>query len=116
MHLAETTMLFIQAHPWLYYVLIIAIFAIIGVVIVTTPKKSTTAKNISSVKNISHIATSKDISAIAGDDLFATQLDLAKAYIEMDQHDLARKILKETLKSGTPAQQIEAHQLIAALT
>jgi pilus assembly protein FimV len=61
------------------------------------------------------MASSKDISAIAGDDLVSTQLDLAKAYMEMGQTNLAKRILNETLKVGDPAQKSAARQLIETL-
>jgi FimV-like protein len=58
---------------------------------------------------------SVDISAIAGDDVIATQLDLAKAYIEMNNIKLAKEILKKTLKKGNKNQKMEARYLLKAL-
>jgi pilus assembly protein FimV len=66
-------------------------------------------------QKITKMASSKDISAIAGDDLVSTQLDLAKAYMEMGQTNLAKRILNETLKVGDPAQKSAARQLIETL-
>src|SRR5438445_12840789 len=40
------------------------------------------------------------VSAIAGDDVITTQLDLARAYIEMDQKKLAKEILAQVIKQG----------------
>jgi FimV-like protein len=76
--------------------------------------KITTASLIPTDKTYS-IASSKDINAIAGDDVIATQLDLAKAYIEMDQKSLAKRILNNTLKCGNIAQKNAARQLIETL-
>lgn len=53
-----------------------------------------------------------DIAAIAGDDIIATQLDLARAYIETNQFPLARNVLAEVVRQGTMAQQEEAKQLL----
>ncbi|MEO8963898.1 MAG: FimV/HubP family polar landmark protein [Gammaproteobacteria bacterium] len=56
-------------------------------------------------------ATSEDIDAIAGDDVISTQLDLARALIEMDKKDLAMPILKEVMLRGDVLQKREAEQL-----
>ncbi len=56
-----------------------------------------------------------DITAIAGDDIMATQLDLARAYIETDQNDLAKKILEYVAEQGKTAQQNEARELLSLL-
>jgi FimV-like protein len=56
-----------------------------------------------------------DFTAIAGDNIATTQLDLAKAYIEMGQKPQAKKILKQTCKTGNPAQKDTARQLLKAL-
>lgn len=61
------------------------------------------------------IIRSQDIKAIAGDDIMATQLDLARAYMELDKKGLARKILEHVIQYGNPTQQVEARELIAAL-
>lgn len=59
--------------------------------------------------------SSQDISAIAGDDVIATQLDLARAYIESDRKPLAKKILEHVSKFGKIAQQREAQNLLVSL-
>lgn len=60
--------------------------------------------------------TSSDIQAIAGGDVMITQLDLARAFIEMEKKSLAREILNDVKAKGTVAQQQEAQQLIAELS
>ena len=57
----------------------------------------------------------KDLTAIAGDDVFATQLDLARAYIETGSGKLARAILQRVLKQGGKADQQEAQRLLSTL-
>jgi FimV-like protein len=57
--------------------------------------------------------TDGELQAIAGDDLIATQLDLARAYIETANADLAKSILKKVLKQGNKGQQDEARELLA---
>jgi FimV-like protein len=59
--------------------------------------------------------TSRNFNAIAGDDVMATQLDLAKAYIEMGQKDLAITILKNVKRKGNDSQFAEAERLIKTL-
>lgn len=56
-----------------------------------------------------------NFTAIAGDDLIATQLDLARAYIETDKRDLAKSILKTVTKQGNQAQKDEAQELLSYL-
>lgn len=54
-----------------------------------------------------------ELNAIAGDDVIATQLDLARAYIETANIDLAKSILKAVLKQGNKGQQDEARELLS---
>lgn len=56
------------------------------------------------------IITSHDINAIAGDDAIATQLDLARAYIETGRQQLAKNILSYVVKQGSIVQQQEAQR------
>jgi FimV-like protein len=63
-------------------------------------------------KNTSFTISSHDINAIAGDDVIATQLDLARAYIETGRKQLAKKILIYVLTQGTVNQQQEAQRLL----
>ncbi len=53
-----------------------------------------------------------DVAAIAGDDLLATQLDLARAYIETGKIQAAKNILEQVLAQGDVVQQKEAKQLL----
>ena len=48
-----------------------------------------------------------------GEDKLATQLDLARAYIELRNHDAAKKILKEVLAKGNHAHKQAARALLA---
>lgn len=59
-----------------------------------------------------HIITSQDIRAIAGEDMISTQLDLARAYIEIGKKQLAKKILDHAIKQGNLSQRQQAHQLM----
>lgn len=54
-----------------------------------------------------------DMTAIAGDDVFTTQLDLAKALIEINNNKSAKKILKMVKRQGNIAQKTEAKQLLS---
>lgn len=53
-----------------------------------------------------------DLNAIAGENLFSTQLDLARAYIETDHPHLAKEILDAVLLHGTDTQRQEAQRLL----
>jgi FimV-like protein len=58
---------------------------------------------------------SEDMRAIAGDDVLATQLDLARAYMETDHKDLAKDILEMIRVQGTSHQRNEAQRLLAQI-
>lgn len=58
---------------------------------------------------------SYDYSVIAGDDVIATQLDLARAYIETGKSYLAKNILESVIKQGSDAQQKEAQYLLGCI-
>ena len=55
---------------------------------------------------------SHDFTAIAGDDVVATQLDLARAYIETGKKSLAEEILNHVVTQGNAIQQAEAERLL----
>lgn len=57
-----------------------------------------------------------ELSAIAGDDLVATQLDLARAYLEIENHTAAAKLLEMVCDQGSQAQQEEAMHLITHIS
>lgn len=57
----------------------------------------------------------EDLTAIAGDDVIATQLDLARAYIETGSGKLAHAILKRVMQQGGKAEQQEAQRLLSTL-
>lgn len=54
----------------------------------------------------------EDLTAISGDDVLSTQLDLARAYIETGSKQLAADILKMVVKQGNVEQQKEARTLL----
>jgi FimV-like protein len=56
-----------------------------------------------------------DFSAIAGEDVVTTQLDLARAYLETGKSFLAAEILNNVIKQGNAIQRAEAQQLMKSL-
>lgn len=92
--------------------------AFIIVVVFLLPKRPKTSQR--KIKNTgpqsSYVITSHDIKAIAGDDVMTTQLDLARAYIEMHKTTLAKQILVHVIEHGDADQQQEARQLLIGLT
>lgn len=54
----------------------------------------------------------KDIEMVAGEDVVTTQLDLARAYMEMGKNNLAKSILYHVSKQGKPEQKQEAERLL----
>jgi len=78
-------------------------------------KKARTMQAVKATTSPKLVITSSDISAIAGDDVIATQLDLARAYIETGRFLLAKKILDHVRDHGNDVQQVEAQQLLSSI-
>lgn len=57
-------------------------------------------------------SSKEDFSQLAGEDVIATKLDLAMAYINMEDYESSREILNEILEGGTPKQKEEAKRLL----
>lgn len=57
----------------------------------------------------------QDMQAIAGDDVFTTQLDLARAYIELGHQKLAKQILEHVINQGDDNQKQAAQALLSTL-
>jgi FimV-like protein len=72
-------------------------------------------ENYAAAPRSNYTVTSQDIKAIAGDDIMTTQLDLARAYIEMDKKPLAKKILEHVIEHGEMIQKTAARELIKNL-
>lgn len=100
----------------LFLALCISLLVLSIVLYVTRRKTKPVFANAPSVLEpaVSLIAAN-DISAIAGDDAIATQLDLARAYIEADKKILAKKMLSQILQEGTHSQQQQAARLFLLL-
>lgn len=73
----------------------------------TAPIQSNTSQ-----KKSPYTVSNRDIEMVAGDDVFTTQLDLARAYMEIGKKNLAKSILSHVSKQGSPAQQQEALRLM----
>jgi FimV-like protein len=96
----------------IYLVIVTTFFSLVMVFLVLvlfmTRRKKT--------KSTSHKEAPIDFEAIAGEDVITTQLDLARAYLEMDNKQSAHSILKNVIKRGNGEQKIEARQLIAEIS
>ena len=68
-------------------------------------------------RHVAHLEpqVAADLTAIAGNDLFDTQLDLARAFIDTEKKLFAKKILESILEDGNPDQQQEARALLGQL-
>lgn len=93
---------FLHMHNNLRYLLSVIILFVVGILIFNFANRKQEANTI-------------DFTAIAGDSVVTTQLDLAKAYIEMGQKPLAKQILKQSYRKGSAAQKKAARQLLKAL-
>jgi FimV-like protein len=59
--------------------------------------------------------TASDVSTISGEDPMATQLDLARAYIETGKKQFAKIILAAVIKEGNNTYQEEAKRLLSSM-
>lgn len=105
---------YINENMLMYYGFTMGLLCMLGLSIFARPRLTTEGLPHTDI-HIDLTATDNDLMSIAGEDVIATQLDLAKAYIEMNQKSLAKPILDRILKSGNPQQQQEARQLIDIL-
>ena len=68
-------------------------------------------KNVNKKKN-NHV---NDITKIAGDNVWATKLDLARAYLEIGESTLAKDCILEVVKKGDSFHRQEATTLLKAI-
>jgi FimV-like protein len=94
---------YFMAHASLRHLLIATVLALLAIFIFLYAQQKKSA------------AQTVDFTAIAGDDVNATQLDLAKAYLEMGQKHLAKNILRQTVKQGSKPHKTVARQLLKSL-
>jgi FimV-like protein len=113
---------FIQTHsyvvvelPLLISIVVIAKVILLKRVHETERQHARSMPEIQEKKDVT-VITSQDIKAIAGDDVMVTQLDLARAYIELDKKALAKQILQHVLQHGSQDQREVAQQLVASLS
>lgn len=76
-----------------------------------TPVKTAPASRVSAAREM----PVEDLSAISGDDVLATQLHLARAFIETGKSAQARGILQHVMKQGNRTQQQEAERLMQTI-
>lgn len=94
---------------------VISLILILAFFLFSERNRKPSSKNTETSKEPKPVISSQDIRSIAGDDVMATQLDLARAYIEMGKNTLAKKILEHVLIHGSPTQQQEASELTNTL-
>lgn len=61
------------------------------------------------------VITSQDIKAISGEDVMGTQLDLARAYLEIKKNKMAKQILHHVVQHGNSEQKETAQNLMKQL-
>jgi FimV-like protein len=93
---------------------VIIVFTVFLIYMRKVKQQKLLSETIQNKNNPSIVITSKDIRAIAGDDVMVTQLDLARAYLELGKKKLAKQILDHVIKHGNPSQQQSARQLMAS--
>lgn len=109
----KSFVVYVNSDPVMFFEIAVILCIILGISLLLHNEKKRVVST-SSAKQSLHSAD-KDYAAIAGEDMIGTQLDLAKAYIEMDQPDMAKKILGEIIDKGNTIQKQEARDLIDSL-
>ena len=79
---------------------------------ITKPVLAQAVPEVTRPKKLTAKQLLQDLTAIAGEDILLTQLDLAQAYIDSGKKDLARNILQNVLAQGSALYQQEARQLL----
>jgi len=120
MHYLELAWFAITKHTLFFIELLLAIIILISLFFFRRQKPIRASAYsalplVENKKNIPITITSQDIRAIAGDDVITTQLDLARAYIEIGKKKLAKKILDHVMEHGNVNQKLAAQQLMMAL-
>jgi FimV-like protein len=100
---------YLSMHPRMNYILLTLIFLLLVLLLALSRKKTPLRTS-----SLSQLAET-ELRAIAGDDVISSQLDLAKAYIEMNQKKIARDMLDSVIKKGSSHQQDAARLLIQSL-
>lgn len=67
-----------------------------------------TAKTLNKLADIS-------VETFSGDNRYDTQLDLAKAYVELQNYEQAKQLLKSVINHGVPHQIFAARQMFSLL-
>ena len=83
---------------------------------VTVPEKDLSFKKILAESTIASAKSESNfLENLDSTDDISTKLDLARAYIEMREHEPAKRILQQALKQGNPYEQQEAHKLLTLI-
>lgn len=118
-HYFDSMIQFAHTHSLLFVFIVIT--SLLTVFIITVlllnpknhPKMAEKTKSFTNKHDF--FINAQDIRAIAGDDVIVTQLDLARAYIELDKRKLAKQILENVIQQGNHQQQLTAQQLLINL-
>jgi FimV-like protein len=95
---------YLTTHAVVRYLLVTGVLSLLGIFLIVYKQQKKSAES-----------PKVDFHAIAGDDVNATQLDLAKAYLEMGQKNLAKNILRQAVKQGSKPHKSQARQLLKSL-
>jgi FimV-like protein len=104
---------YLKTHASARYGLFVGVLIFVGLSLLSSkPKPKKESVSGKKASGLISIFTNKDFNAISGEDVIATQLDLAKAYIEMDKKPLAKNLLNQVIKEGSNPQKEEARKLL----
>lgn len=114
MHYFQQLIEFAQHNSMMFATIVIISFVAIFILIILllNPKK---APEVTPVTEHHSQITAQDMRAIAGDDVCVTQLDLARAYIELGKMASAKQILESVILEGDHNQQQTAKELLLTL-
>ncbi|MDR3478690.1 MAG: FimV/HubP family polar landmark protein [Gammaproteobacteria bacterium] len=103
----KSSLAYLQDHPFIPLALMGAVLVMVSLLVIRRMR--------SQQSDSDDAFTHKDFNRIAGEDVVSTQLDLAKAYIEMNQIQLAKGVLKQVLKHAKGEPKQTARQLMKTL-
>ncbi len=103
-------------HNMLTKIVFISVLVIIAVVMTLVLKKMRDLKKQALAKvEIQKLSIPSLVDDFSGDNRCDTELDLAKAYIELHQNEKAKYLLKSVITNGNPDQIAEARQMFMLL-
>ncbi len=98
----------------LIFILLI-LFILASMIYFFLKKLRLSQRRLENTKTASCSQPSVSVEAFSGDNTYDTELDLAQAYLELQQYEQAKQLLKSVITHGAPEQILAARQMFSVL-